>query len=102
MADPLFVGPTRPAMKWGIPLDGIVVGAALASIALIGSGNPLTLLIYAPIHIVLYILCLKDPRILRLIGLWVSTKGKSLGWKHWGAATAAPIANPRLKRKMPE
>ncbi|EGR2205549.1 MULTISPECIES: type IV secretion system protein VirB3 [Vibrionaceae] len=100
--DPLFVAATRPAMKWGVTLDGIIIGGGLVGIAMIGTGNPFTLLLYLPIHGVMYLLCLRDPRTFRLILLWVGTKMKSLGWRHWGASTATPLVNTRGVRRMPK
>lgn len=100
--DPLFVAATRPAMKWGVTLDGIIIGGALVGILMIATGNPFTLLLYLPIHGVMYLLCLRDPRTFRLILLWVGTKMKSLGWRHWGAATASPFVNTRATRRMPK
>jgi type IV secretion system protein VirB3 len=101
-ADRLFIGPTRPAMKWGVTIDGIIVGFALAAIVMIGTGNPFSLLLYLPIHGTLYLLCLRDPRIVRLLVLWVQTKLKSLGWRHWQAATACPLVNTRTRKRLPQ
>ena len=98
--DPLFIGPTRPAMKWGVTIDGIIIGFAMAAIVMIGTGNPFTLLLYLPVHGVLYLLCLRDPRIIRLLYLWVGTKMKSLGWRYWGAATACPLVNTRAIKRL--
>jgi type IV secretion system protein VirB3 len=69
--DPLFVGPTRPAMKWGVTMDGIIVGFVLVAILMIGTGNPFTLLLYLPIHGTLYLLCMRDPRIM----MWLHYPG---------------------------
>lgn len=101
-SDRLFIGPTRPAMKWGVTIDGIIVGFALAAIVMIGTGNPFSLLLYLPIHGTLYLLCLRDPRIVRLLVLWVQTKLKSLGWRHWKAATACPLVNTRARKRLPQ
>ncbi|MCL1078411.1 hypothetical protein D5R81_11410 [Parashewanella spongiae] len=93
--DPLFVAVTRPAMKWGVTLDGLIVAAGLVAILMIATKNPFTLLLYFPIHVVMYGLCLRDPRIFRLQHLWFITKAKSLGWRHFGVATACPVINTR-------
>ncbi len=93
--DPLFVAVTRPAMKWGVTLDGLIVAAGLVAILMIATKNPLTLLLYIPFHGGMYGLCLRDPRIFRLMYLWFMTKAKSLGWRHFGAATACPYTNTR-------
>lgn len=99
--DPLFVAATRPAMKWGVTLEGIIIAGALSGIVMIATGNPFTLLMYVPIHGVMYLLCLKDPRTFRYLLLWVITKMKSLGWRHWGASTASPFISTRAIRRLP-
>ncbi len=93
--DPLFVAVTRPAIKWGVTLDGLIVAGGLVAMLMIATKNPLTLLLYIPLHGLMYGLCLRDPRIFRLIYLWLITKAKSLGWRHFGAATACPYINTR-------
>lgn len=100
--DPLFVAATRPAMKWGVTLDAIILGVGLTAIIFIGTGSLLTILIYPAIHGSMFLLCLKDPRTVTLMTLWVKTKGKSLGWRHWGAATATPFINTRAKKGIPK
>ena len=98
--DPLFVALTRPAMKWGVTLDGIIIAGGLVAIVMIATKNPLTLLLYFPTHIGMYSLCLRDPRQFRLIQLWISTKAKSLGWRHFSAATASPFSNTRASTRV--
>ena len=95
--DPLFVAVTRPAMKWGVTLDGIIITSALITVLMIATKNPLTLLLYLPIHGLMYVLCLRDPRLFRLILLWLNTKAKSIAWHQFGAATASPYRNTRRK-----
>jgi type IV secretion system protein VirB3 len=89
-------------MKWGVPIEGIILGGAMAAIVMIATGNPFTLLSYLPIHGALYLVCLREPRAIRLLLLWMNTKARSLGWRHWGAATATPLRNTRANRRMPE
>lgn len=100
--DPLVVAATRPAMKWGVTLEGIIIGGGVVSIAMIATANPFTLLLYIPIHGAMYLICLRDPRTFRLFLLWGITKMKSLGWRHWGASTAAPMVNTRATKRMPK
>jgi type IV secretion system protein VirB3 len=100
--DPLFVAATRPAMKWGVTMDAIVVGGAVTAIVFIGTGSIFSLFLYVPIHATMYLLCLKDPSIIRLLKLWGNTKAKSIGWRFWGAATASPTLSTRKKKGIPE
>ncbi|MBM7072998.1 VirB3 family type IV secretion system protein [Shewanella sp. 202IG2-18] len=98
--DLLFVSVTRPAMKWGVTLDIIIVASAFVAVLMIASKNPLTLLLYFPIHGVMYVLCLRDPRLLRLMLLWLKTKAKSIAWRQFGAATACPYCNTRSRNSI--
>ncbi len=100
--DPLFVAATRPAMKWGVTLDAIIVGGGLVGIVMIGTGHPLTLLLYPLIHGAMYLACQRDPRVVRLFFLRMATKWKSLGMRYWGAATASPLVNTRATRRLPK
>jgi len=98
--DRLFVGLTRPAMKWGVPMDAIILGGLVASVALIATGNPLYLLLYIPIHSFMFVLCLKEPNITRLAMLWVMTKLRSNLRHGIGAATASPALNTQNKTRF--
>jgi type IV secretion system protein VirB3 len=96
--DPLFAAVTRPAMKWGVTLEGLALGFMAAAMIMIGTGNPFTLLLYLPVHAVMYLVCLRDPRAFRLAYLWLETCGRSIGTRHWGAATFTPLTNARKRR----
>ena len=98
--DPLFVAVTRPAMKWGVTLDGIIITSALVAVLMIATKNPLTLLLYLPIHGLMYVLCLRDPRLFRLMLLWLNTKAKSIAWRQLGAASASPYRNTRRQHQI--
>jgi len=98
--DKLFVGLTRPAMKWGVPMDAIILGGMVASVALIATGNPLYLLIYIPIHSLMFILCLKEPNITRLCGLWMITNLRSNLRHGIGAASAASALNTQHDKRF--
>ncbi|MCL1077103.1 type IV secretion system protein VirB3 [Parashewanella spongiae] len=98
--DPLFVAVTRPAMKWGVTLDGIIITGALVAVLMIITKNPLILLLYLPVHGVLYVLCLRDPRLFRLTLLWLKTKAKSIAWRLFSAASACPYRNTRSRSSM--
>jgi type IV secretion system protein VirB3 len=98
MRDPLFVAVTRPAMKWGVTLEGIVIAGFFSAIGMIATNNPFFLLLYIPLHLVMFGLCLKDPRIFRLLLIWSKTKAKSVGWKYWGISTATPLINTKPKK----
>jgi len=100
--DALFVAVTRPAMKWGVTMDAIIVGGGLTSIIFIGTGSLMAIFLYPVIHGAMFLLCYKDPRMINLFMLGLQTKGRSLGRRHWGAATASPVINTRPKRRIPQ
>ena len=100
--DPLVVAATRPAMRWGVTLDGIIIAGALVGIIMIGTKNPFTLLLYFPIHGLMFLICMRDPRTFRFLLLGLITKGKSLGRHSWGSATASPMVNTRASRSLPK
>lgn len=101
MSDPVFIAMTRPAMKWGVTLEGMIVAGFFAAISMIATNNPFFLLLYLPLHMGMYGLCLKDPRIFRLMLIWSKTKAKSIGWRYWGVFTATPLCNTRRKGYHP-
>lgn len=99
--DPLFAALTRPAMAFGVALEGLIVGIGFVAVIFIGSGSLLTLLLYIPIHATMYVMCLKNPRCFRILWLMLNTKGKSIGFRHWKVATATPLKN-KVKNKFPD
>ncbi|RLV60321.1 hypothetical protein D5018_07285 [Parashewanella curva] len=98
--DPLFVAVTRPAMKWGVTLDGIIIAAAVVTVLMIATKNPFILLLYFPLHALMYSLCLRDPLMFRLQNLWMNTKAKSVCRRCLGYASASPVVNTRNKERM--
>ncbi|WP_165905109.1 type IV secretion system protein VirB3 [Parashewanella curva] len=98
--DHLFVAVTRPAMKWGVTLDGIIIAASVVTVLMIATKNPFVLLLYIPLHAFMYSLCLRDPMMFRLLKLWVYTKAKSVCWRCLGYASASPVVNTRDKERM--
>ena len=97
--DLLVVAATRPAAKWGVALDGIVLAGTLVGMVMVATGNPATLLLYLPLHGIMYLICLKDPRAFRLLLLWTKTNGRSMTRRWWGAATATPFCETRGQRR---
>ena len=61
--DPLFLGMTRPPMVLGVTYTFFVINAMVTVISFLALNNLFAFLIGFPVHIVGYLLCLKDPRI---------------------------------------
>ena len=94
-ADPLFVGMTRPPMKFGVTYAGLVVNLILTMEAFILTRDLAWLLAFVPIHGVLYLVCLYEPQFFELLQLWGRTRGAGLvagGVRFWKANSYSPLA----------
>lgn len=67
-SDPLYLGLARPVMLMGVSYLFFVLNAVLSLIAFINTKNFVVLFFIAPsIHIIAYLICLKEPRALELM-----------------------------------
>ncbi len=73
-ADPLFVGATRPPMRWGVTYAALLFNMVFTMEAFLVTRNLLTLLVCAPIHGVCALLCARDARFFDLVLLWGRTR----------------------------
>jgi|ERR1700682_2058536 type IV secretion system protein VirB3 len=73
-ADPLFVGATRPPMRWGVTYSALLVNGVVTMEIFLLTKNLLTLLLAAPIHGVCALLCARDARFFDLALLWGRTR----------------------------
>ena len=90
--DPLFVGATRPAMKWGVTYTAILANVVLTMEVFLVTKNLLSLL-----------LCARDARFFELLMLWMRTKGLALAGngRFWRASSYSPLSLPsRLTRRL--
>ena len=67
VADPLFVGATRPPMRWGVTYAALLFNMVFTMEAFLLTRNLLTLLVCVPIHGVCALLCARDARFFALI-----------------------------------
>jgi type IV secretion system protein VirB3 len=76
-ADILFVGATRPPMRWGVTYAALLA----------------TLLMCAPVHGVCALLCARDPRFFDLLLLWGRTRLSALvtTLRLWQASSYTPL-----------
>lgn len=95
--DPLAVGLTRPAMRWGVPYPALMLNLIASVEALVWTRNLLWVLICIPIHGICYLVCLKDPRSFELRVLWLRTKANTLVATrgYWSASSYSPLALSR-------
>ncbi len=93
-ADTLFVGATRPPMRWGVTYSALLFNMVFTMEAFLLSKNLLTLLLCAPIHGVCMLLCARDARFFDLVLLWARTRLPALfgNLRVWGASSYCPLA----------
>ncbi|AJO81881.1 TPA: VirB3 family type IV secretion system protein [Pseudomonas putida] len=93
LVDTLFVGPTRPTMRWGVTWQAFIINMVFTIECFVLTKNLLWLLAFIPIHLMLYCICLYDPRAFELIYLWGRTKAFAFlgNFYYWRAATYSPL-----------
>jgi type IV secretion system protein VirB3 len=93
-ADPLFVGITRPPMRWGVAYEALLLNLVITMEIFVLTKNLLTLLIAIPIHGICALLCAREARYFHLMLLWVRTRLPAyLGTMGvWHAASYSPLA----------
>jgi type IV secretion system protein VirB3 len=94
IADPLFVGITRPPMRLGVTYQALLLNVVITMEVFVLTKNLLTLLIAIPIHGVCALLCARDTRCFHLMMLWACTRLPAyFGTAHlWRAASYSPLA----------
>jgi len=92
-ADPLFVGATRPPMRWGVTYSALLVNMVVTMEIFLLSKNPLTLLLAAPIHGISMLLCARDARFFDLLMLWMRTRLPAIlgNLRFWKASSYSPL-----------
>jgi type IV secretion system protein VirB3 len=93
-ADLLFVGATRPPVRWGVTYSALLFNLVFTMEAFLLTKNLLTLLLAAPIHGVSLLLCARDPRFFDLLLLWGRTRFAAFlgNMRFWKASSYSPLA----------
>jgi type IV secretion system protein VirB3 len=93
-AEPLFVGATRPPMRWGVAYAALLFNLVFTMEAFLLTRNLLLLLLSAPIHGVCMLLCARDARFFDLVLLWGRTRMPALlgNLRVWKASSYSPLA----------
>jgi type IV secretion system protein VirB3 len=103
-ADLLFVGATRPPMRWGVTYSALLFNLVFTMEIFLMTKNLFSLLLAAPIHGVSLLLCARDPRFFDLVLLWGRTRFAALfgNLRYWKASSYSPLAldfaNSRARR----
>jgi type IV secretion system protein VirB3 len=92
-ADILFVGATRPSMRWGVTYSALLFNMVFTMEAFLLTKNLPTLLLSAPIHAVCVLLCARDARFFDLILIWARTRLPALfcNLHFWHASSYSPL-----------
>ena len=91
--DPLFVGATRPPMRWGVTYAALLFNLVFTMEAFLLTKNLLTLLCCVPVHGVFAILCSRDARFFDLVLLWGRTRLPAAvgNLRLWKASSYSPL-----------
>lgn len=106
-ADVLFVGATRPPMRWGVTYSALLLNGIVTMEIFLLTKNLLTLFIVAPIHGVCALLCARDPRFFDLLLLWGRTRIPALlaNARLWRSSSYSPLTldlpDRRGRRRTP-
>jgi len=95
VADTLFVAMTRPSMVWGVTYSAMMFNIILTTESFIVTKNLAWLLAFMPIHGVLYLACLYEPRFFDLLQLWGRTRLPAMlggNLRFWRANSYSPLA----------
>jgi len=93
-SDVLFVGATRPPMRWGVTYAALLLNLVGTMELFLLTRNLLTLLVCVPVHGVAALLCARDPRCFDLLLLFARTRLPS--WletgRWWRASSCSPLS----------
>lgn len=95
VADPLFVGMTRPPMVGGVTYSAMMLNVVVTTESFIVTKDLAWLLAFLPLHGLLYLLCLYEPRFFELLQLWGRTRGRAWACgslRRWRASSCSPLA----------
>ena len=91
--DQLFVGVTRPSMRWGVTYSALLFNMVFTMEVFLLGKNLLSLLLCLPIHGVCMLLCARDARFFDLLLLWARTRLPALfsNLRAWRASSYSPL-----------
>src|SRR6266853_1758108 len=93
IADPLFVGATRPPMRWGVTYSALLVNGVVTMEIFLLTKNLLTLGLAFPVHGLCALLCARDARFFDLALLWGRTRIPALlaNARFWRSSSYSPL-----------
>jgi type IV secretion system protein VirB3 len=106
-SDTLFVGATRPPMRWGVTYAALIFNLVFTLELFLATRNLLALMLALPIHGISALLCAHDARCFDLLLLWARTRFLTLmgNGRYWKASSYSPLAfsigQPPRQRQEP-
>jgi len=93
IADPLFVGATRPPMRWGVTYAALLFNMVIVMEVFLVTRNLLTLGLCLPIHGLCALLCARDARFFDLLLMWGRTRLPAVigTLRFWKASSYSPL-----------
>jgi type IV secretion system protein VirB3 len=100
-ADPLFVGATRPPMRWGVTYSALLFNMVCTMETFLATRNLVTLAVCLPIHGIGVMLCARDPRCFDLLLLWARTRLPAVFANRavWQSSSYSPLEFHELNRR---
>ena len=91
--DPVFLGATRPPMRWGVTYAALVANMVFTMEVFLLTQNLLTLLLALPIHGLCALLCARDARVFDLAFGWARTRLPAYAGNvaFWHASSHSPL-----------
>jgi type IV secretion system protein VirB3 len=92
-SDPLFVGATRPPMRWGVTFAALLCNLVFTMELFLLTKNLFALLSCLPVHGVCALLCARDARFFDLLLMWGRTRLPAVlgNLRFWKAASYSPL-----------
>lgn len=110
LEDILFLALCRPAMKFGVPVVGLLINLSGSVMFAAWAGLVVNFsllygaLLFVAVHFIMRLLVERDHNMFRIKLLWVETKGRSLAaFEVWGGSTLTPLTRrwPRKPADLP-
>ena len=91
--DVLFVGATRPPMRWGVTYSALLLNGVFTMEVFLLTKNLLALVLALPIHGICALLCARDARFFDLGLLWARTRIPALlaNARFWRSSSYSPL-----------
>lgn len=93
--DELYLGMTRPATVFGVPLTAFVAEMLVVAVIFLAIGNALWLLLVVPVHAVLFLMSATDPGRFESWAMFFKTFGRCTNAMFWKSASYSPLRSKR-------